>query len=81
MFIPTIFLFLFSCLQGHTNPTILMDAKQWALTLFLFVLMSPELLMTLSSMPLNNPIIINIIVIIIMQCLYFLTRGGSSSVF
>ena len=31
----TIFLFLFSRLQEHTNPTILMDAKQWVGALFL----------------------------------------------
>ena len=34
----TIFLSVFSCLQEHTNPTILMDAKQYASTLFLFLL-------------------------------------------
>ena len=31
---PTIFLFLFSHPQEHTNPTTLMDAKEWALTIF-----------------------------------------------
>ena len=34
MFMPTIFLSLFSCPQEHTNPITLMDAKQCALTLF-----------------------------------------------
>ena len=32
------FLSLFSRSQEHTNPTILIDAKQWALTPLLFVL-------------------------------------------
>ena len=32
---PTIFLFLFSRLQEHINPTILMDAKQWVRALIL----------------------------------------------
>ena len=38
MFMPTIFLSFLSRVQEHTNPTTLMDAKQEALTIFLFVL-------------------------------------------
>ena len=34
MFIPTISLSIFSLLLTCINPTMLMDAKQWALTLF-----------------------------------------------
>ena len=35
MFMPIIFLSLFFHPQEHTNPNILMDAKQWTLTLLL----------------------------------------------
>ena len=41
MFTSTIFLTLFSCHQEHTNPTTLMDAKQYALVLLLFLLSMP----------------------------------------
>ena len=41
MFMPTIFLFLFSHPQKHTDTTSVMDAKQWALTLLLFLLFEP----------------------------------------
>ena len=41
-FMPTIFLSLAFHLQEHTNPTILMDAKQWALTLLLLRLFEPH---------------------------------------
>ena len=38
MFMSTIFLSLFSRPQENTNPIILVDARQWALTLLLFLL-------------------------------------------
>ena len=38
---PTIFMSVFSCLQQHTNLAILMDVKQEALILFLFMLSGP----------------------------------------
>ena len=37
----TTFLSVFSRPWGHTNPAILMDAKQWALILLLFLLSGP----------------------------------------
>ena len=40
-FMPKIFLSLAFHLQKHTNPTILMDAKQRALTLLLLKLLEP----------------------------------------
>ena len=47
--IPTIFLSLFSHPQKHTIPTILMDAKQYALTLFLFLLFGPYVFYSLHT--------------------------------
>ena len=37
----TTFLFVFSNVREHTNPTSVMDAKQWVLTLLLFLLFGP----------------------------------------
>ena len=42
IFIPTIFLFLFSCLLTCTSPVTLMDAEQWVRALLLLRLFEPS---------------------------------------
>ena len=42
IFIPTIFLFFFSCLLTCTNPATLMDAEQWVKALLLLRLFEPS---------------------------------------
>ena len=50
IFMPTTFMPLFSHLQEHTSPTILMDARQWALALLLFLLSGPYVLDSLHTL-------------------------------
>ena len=69
IFISTIFLFLFFRLQEHTNPTILMDARQWVKIPLLFLLSGLAFLVTL--LPFSN-LITAITVIVIMPYFYLL---------
>ena len=73
IFISTIFLYPFFHHQEHTNPTILMDAKQWVKILLLFfIFLGHAFFVTL--VPFSNFILV-IIIIVNMPYFYLFMFG------
>ena len=66
----TIFLSLFSCLLVYTHSTILMDARQWALTFSLLCFLGP--LFLIAFVPVNTFIIIIVAILIVITPNFYL---------